>query len=191
MDAAGNPIPNAVWVVLDTLYANGQYMWDFGDEGSSTEFLPSHTYSGSGPYVLCATVTVPIENALCTAYHCDTLAIDEAGMLQFLPGFTIQVVVGNPGNVVGVVSEALETAHWNLFPNPVIAGAPLQWQAIGEAGVSPVRIEVIHADGSISRETPAAGSANGSLSTSGWPAGIHVVRFLQGDQIAIRRIIVQ
>jgi PKD repeat protein len=166
-------------------------MWDFGDEGSSTEFLPSHTYSGSGPYVLCASVTVPIENALCTAYHCDTLSIDEAGMLQFISGFTIQVVVGNPGNVVEVASSAGEMAPWNLFPNPVVAGTPLHWQATGERGAAPLRLEVIHADGAISHETLGTGSTSGSLSTSGWAAGMHVVRFIQGEQIAIRRIIVQ
>ncbi|MBL7882775.1 MAG: PKD domain-containing protein, partial [Bacteroidia bacterium] len=52
------------------------YFWDFGDGTTSNLQYPSHTYAGSGPYVLCLTIT---DNASCTAIYCDSLYAGRGG----------------------------------------------------------------------------------------------------------------
>lgn len=58
-------------------YANGDpnsginYLWDFGDGSSGTGQNPTHSYNGSGPYLVCLTVS---SNFLgCTASSCDSV----------------------------------------------------------------------------------------------------------------------
>lgn len=48
------------------------YAWDFGDTGTSTSASPSHTYSASGTYNVCLTVT----NELGVAHYCDLINVE-------------------------------------------------------------------------------------------------------------------
>jgi hypothetical protein len=188
LDAAGNPIPNQVWVVLDTLYINGQYLWNFGDEGTSTESLPTHTYDGSGPYTLCAQVTVPTaNNAMCTAYFCDSLSIDESGMLQFLSGFTITVMTPD-GTVVGVSNPSVSSEEIQVFPNPISAGETLQWTV---GGGEAFQWSVFNAQGAMMATSEKNPLTPALVSTAGWTPGTYVVRFTQGETVTTRRIILE
>jgi PKD repeat protein len=99
-------------------YSNGSspnalvnYFWDFGDNNSSTLAYPSHTYTGSGPYQICLTITTQGMGATCTSTFCDTIVPGLAPMQNT----TIQVY--NP-LMTGILSakESLETM--NSFPNP-------------------------------------------------------------------------
>ena len=187
LDAAGNPIPNSVWVVLDTLYTNGQYLWNFGDEGYSTESLPTHTYNSSGPYILCAQVTVPVDNAMCTAYYCDTLSIDESGILQFQSGFTITVITQG-GEVVGVNSPIASFENIQVFPNPIRAGETLQCATEGNQGF---QWSVFNAQGAMMASSEKNPLTSSQISTAGWIPGTYVVRFTRGETVTTRRIIVE
>lgn len=82
------------------------YFWDFGDGTTSNLQYPSHTYSGSGPYVLCLTIT---DNAGCTATHCDSLYAGRGGS-----GINLNVV---PGTVTSINEIELIQALEN-YPNP-------------------------------------------------------------------------
>ena len=88
------------------------YLWDFGDSTTSTLQYPSHTYSWSGPFYICLTVTSSsMLGTLCTANHCDSI----------YPGH-------NPSNVVTInvvngismgVQERVSTEQsLNNYPNP-------------------------------------------------------------------------
>lgn len=46
------------------------YAWDFGDGGTSNLQSPSHTYTSTGYYLVCLTVTF---NPACTATFCDSV----------------------------------------------------------------------------------------------------------------------
>ncbi len=66
-----------------TNLSTGNYntsLWDFGDGTTSTATNPFHTYSSSGTYVVCLTITLAQVGAiLCTSTTCDTLNTTTTG----------------------------------------------------------------------------------------------------------------
>lgn len=126
MDSDSNLVANSVDVFVAEFDSNAQYFWDFGDEGTSNEALPTHVYAGNGPYVLCVTATwaTPV-GTMCTATYCDTLELDEDGFLGFTEGFVLNVYAANTGTN-GVV-ESARTSGVTLYPNPIASGSLLQW----------------------------------------------------------------
>ncbi len=117
------PIPYELWVWNLSTGGNGNftYLWSFGDGTSSNEAYPSHTYTGSGPYLLCLTIA---DNNGCTDQHCDTVSIDANGMYSGMvgggndrqDGFTINVQ--NPQtNAVDELTAMNDIVAW---PNPVV-----------------------------------------------------------------------
>ncbi len=117
------PIPYELWVWNLSGGGNGNftYLWSFGDGTSSTEAYPSHTYSGSGPYVLCLTIA---DNNSCTDQHCDSISIDGNGIYSGMvgggtdrqDGFTINVQ--NPQ--ANAVDEHMVVNDIVAWPNPVV-----------------------------------------------------------------------
>lgn len=123
------PVPNEVWV-LDLSLASGgidQWSWDFGDGNSTSETYPTHEYQGPGPYQLCLTIS----NGDCSDTFCDTVSVDEAGLLNgMVPqpgnhgatpqlgersgGFTLNVLEGFPTSV----REHAQLPEFKLWPNP-------------------------------------------------------------------------
>lgn len=53
------------------------YMWDFGDGNTSTQLYPTHTYSSSGQYSVCLTVSNP--NGSCSTTTCNTVVVQTSG----------------------------------------------------------------------------------------------------------------
>ena len=69
------------------------YLWDFGDGNTSTQQNPVHTYTNTGPYVVCLTVT---NAAGCSDALCQTINIISLG-----------------------ISDAVSSAAVSIYPNPV------------------------------------------------------------------------
>lgn len=75
------------------------YHWDFGDQGSSTQLNPTHTYTKSGNYTYIFTVT---DNAGATASLSDNIIISGEGdsetkdnqMILFLAILLIIIIIG-------------------------------------------------------------------------------------------------
>lgn len=65
---------------------------------------PTHTYTGSGPYTLCLTIS----DSVCTATYCDTLLSSGNG------GFTVEVI--SEGEL-GLHAQAADFGL-HLYPNP-------------------------------------------------------------------------
>ena len=116
------PVPYELWVWNLSSGGSGifTYSWDFGDNTSSTDPYPTHTYSGNGPYVLCLTIA---DNANCTSVHCDSISIDPNGIYGGVlggegdrtDGFTINVQ--NPSAITNV-SELDANQDIVAWPNP-------------------------------------------------------------------------
>jgi len=126
MDSDSNMVANSVDVYVAEFDSNAQYFWDFGDEGTSTEALPTHVYAGNAPSVLCVTATwaTPV-GAMCTATYCDTLEMDDDGFLGFAEGFVLNVYAANTGT--NSVVESTFSSGVTLYPNPIASGTMLQW----------------------------------------------------------------
>lgn len=140
------PIPNEVWVWNLSSGGNGvyQFLWDFGDGGTSTEAYPVHEYDGPGPYLLCLTVV----SGTCTDTYCDSISIDENGFLNGLvvggvevyrpsrsSGFTLRVIHSLPTGITPLPA----IGEVRLWPNP--AGDQVNLSFTGQhAGALPVAI---------------------------------------------------
>lgn len=181
------PVPGNVVAWLPETDLNANYYWDFGDESYSTEATPSHVYSGNGPYLLCLTVVYPETPMFpaCTAIHCDTISIDDAGMLNgFVEGFTLNVQVGEPTEVVGIGAE-LNAAAIHMFPNPVERGGTCVWTSEGAAIQT---AEIYSITGQRLSTIVLNGQSSGTLNTAQLPAGSYIARFLDasGSATSIR-----
>ena len=170
LSPAGEPMPGSVDVWLTDGDDADSYFWDFGDEGVSQEMTPSHTYDGNGPYMLCVTA-VWNDSLACTAQFCDTLSVDENGVINFVEGFTISVYAN--ANAVSV-SEAKTEAAPTLYPNPATGGT-VQWSA--PAGTTVVGVEAYNVLGARIDATEGLNISLGQLDLSGWAPGHYVIQF--------------
>ena len=170
LSPAGEPMPGSVDVWLTEGDDADSYLWDFGDEGYSQEMTPSHTYNGNGPYILCVTA-VWNDSLACTAQFCDTLSVDENGVINFVEGFTINVYAN--ANAVNV-SEAQDEAAPTLYPNPA-AGGSVQWTA--PAGTEVIGLEAYNVLGARVDATEGLNLQRGQLDVSGWAPGHYVIQF--------------
>lgn len=182
-DAAGNLIPNSVDVIIPELAGQPQYYWDFGDESTSTDPTPTHEYATSGPYLLCLTA-VWGDSILCTETYCDTLSVDEDGMINFASGFVINVVIA--GDNVGVDYPRMDIQGL-LHPNPLRQGQALQW------GISvPVQmIRAYDAAGSLVSQERMQSSTAGSWSTIDCNPGVYLIEFHTASGKYVQRLLVE
>jgi hypothetical protein len=138
-NGSGDPIPFTLWVWnLSTSNATvNEFVWDFGDGTTSNDPYPTHTYSGTGPYILCLSI---FTNGNCTDTYCDTVSVDDDGMYSGMIGggdarsvLTINVQQGAPNAVAENDASDLQ-----LWPNPVaeLLNISLGNELIGETRVS-------------------------------------------------------
>ena len=76
--------PNGVWFYdLSTPMGTiNSWLWDFGDNSTSTLQNPQHTYNGTGTYYVCLTITSQASpnGVVCTSTFCDSVWLGGAGM---------------------------------------------------------------------------------------------------------------
>lgn len=90
-------------------------VWNWGDNSSSTGFFPSHTYSASGFYNICVTITVSCAS---TASFCSNTFINRSAEAQ-MPMYHVNVVAAQ-APVAGIKNTAAKEAMTELvlYPNP-------------------------------------------------------------------------
>ncbi|HRO39310.1 MAG TPA: PKD domain-containing protein [Flavobacteriales bacterium] len=197
------PIPNQVWVWNLSSGGNGtyQFFWDFGDGTSSTEAFPSHAYDGPGPWLLCLTMTSgdPM-NGGCTDSYCDTVSVDENGILNGMApmggghpvplddrsgGFTLNVVQGTHTSI----PEAPAVSGLRLWPNP--ADELLNIAVTSNFG-GLVPVEIIAADGRVilrANHRLNSGDQQLQLPIGRLDEGLYLVRIGNGTTSAIQRFL--
>lgn len=89
-------------------------VWNWGDNTSSTGFWPSHTYSASGFYNICVTVTTSCG----TASFCSNTFINKSAEAQ-MPMYHVNVV-SSQAPVAGIKNTAAKESMTDitLYPNP-------------------------------------------------------------------------
>jgi PKD repeat protein len=113
-----NSLPGTV-VVWNTSVIPGSlnqvsYLWNFGDGTTSTQALPTHTYTNPGIYQLCLTITATGSGMSCTSMHCDTLEVDSNGNLIYKGFAGFQLIVLDP-ETIGTEENEISFV---LYPNP-------------------------------------------------------------------------
>ncbi|MCU0318505.1 MAG: PKD domain-containing protein [Flavobacteriales bacterium] len=188
IDTAGVD-PMMLWIWNTSFGGTGvySYLWDFGDGSTSTDPWPLHDYEGTGPYVLCLTIT---DSDGCSDTFCDTLAVDENGGFNGLAegndrsgGFSIQV---QAGQLATSVNEIAEVETLELWPNPTSDRITLRWSG---DGVRATEILVMDLEGRVVLEQREGGQGNGTfeVNVAQLEAGAYVVRISAEGRIATAR----
>jgi hypothetical protein len=98
-------IPEDLW--LYNLSSGGAgtltCFWDFGDGTTTTENTPVHSYAGNGPYWLCLTVD---DGQGCTNTYCDSVSVDENGIVSGMMG---DIGSRSSGFTLNVIDEQIST----------------------------------------------------------------------------------
>ena len=94
------------------------YLWSFGDGTSSTQQYPQHTYTSTGVYNVCLTVSDSINSCIDT--HCDS-----AGVFRIMTGVGMnQLNILNSSPTSSII-ENIYPVSMNIFPNPVSENSQL------------------------------------------------------------------
>lgn len=176
--ASGLPIAGTLNVMLLNPNAFGfQFMWDFGDNTTSTSAYPQHTYSGNGPYLLCLTLA----GGGCVSTYCDTVAVDTNGVIvpgqSGSVGFSINVVP-NGANAVDEIS----VDDLQVFPNP--STGLIQIKGTIEAGAS---IEVYDINGAIMLSEQL--NNGGAIDLSSLENGTYMIRLVGEHSTRVSRFV--
>ena len=184
------PIPFELWIWNLSSGGTGNYdfVWDFGDGNTSTDAFPTHVYGSSGPYLLCLTIT---DDAGCTSTACDTIQVDQDGMLGLSTGpdvrstLTINVIQELPTSVVE--RPALEATR--MWPNPVQDQFTLQ---LNSSRSGAVELSIIDLNGrEVQRSSLALHSGMNmlQLNVDGLQGGMYLLRLNNGQHAATLRFV--
>lgn len=99
--------------------ANLIYEWDFGDNTTSTEVNPAHTFQHAGDFEV--TLTVSDANQ-CTGTFKKTIKIANEGGIDFTPS-VVQACVGSTITLTEVTQKNVLSRHWNFGNNQLSSSA--------------------------------------------------------------------
>lgn len=101
-----------VWNAYPTYPSNvSSVVWNWGDNSSSTGLYPSHTYSATGFYNICLTVSVSCGSSTTTCINQNIFKSNNSMQMA-----TVNVLSASP---TGIVKNNASAAAIRLYPNPV------------------------------------------------------------------------
>jgi hypothetical protein len=87
------------------------------------------------------------------------------------------------------VEEQQDNVYIHLFPNPTTGMLQVEWK--GLYGLVSLRVEDIHGKAILSKQiqAPASGEYAGQINLKGQPDGIYLVKFIDAEQVLIRKVL--
>lgn len=87
------------------------WLWDFGDGNTSTEQNPTHTYTASGDYTVCLTVS----NSAGTDTACQTISVTVTGLTEAWQHLTLELYPNPVANELQLQIDWPEPLQWELY----------------------------------------------------------------------------
>jgi len=164
--------------------SNTTYTWDFGDNSTSTQENPTHSYGDYGKFRLCLTLYNANEN--CTSTFCDSIGLDSNGNLYKNGAFTIQVL--RDWELTSIKSGD-DFGSVKVYPNPSKGHLMIE---VDEASNEQGTIEIFDMAGKkvLSSNAFQAGVRFTSLDLSQLTDGIYLLRLQQGQKTYTTKIAV-
>jgi PKD repeat protein len=155
---------------------NLTYFWDFGDGTTSTQAFPAHTYSVTGYYTICLTVTDSAAN--CTSTYCDTAGVYRVASSGGISSVTIL------GTNVGIDEEE-EISNMNIVvaPNPVTDQTTLNIESLKSGKITLTITSVLGQMISNESLNLSEGKNSIRLSTENLTSGIYFLSLSQKDKL--------
>ena len=169
-------------------YANSNnlttYFWSFGDGTSSALQYPSHTYSGSGPYTLCLTVTDSTFAGLCTATYCDSI----------WPGHGVNQVttlnVYNPATI-GIAEHNALTESLENYPNPFTGSTTIAYTVNQNTAVELSLSDLLgNKIAVIETGNKTSGSYKTTFDASSVSAGIYLLQLKTDTKLTTKKLVI-
>lgn len=172
-----------VWNAIPAFPSNiTNAVWSWGDGSSSNGLFVSHTYSASGMYNICLSVTV---NCSSTASACSSYSIFRSGNSM------IQVNVVDPALVSGFNESTASLNAAKLFPNPSHNGVfTLQLEDHNIGAVSVVVMTINGAELYRSEISETQKTNPLQLNLQDLPHGIYLLRLEQGQESLNKKLII-
>jgi hypothetical protein len=156
------------------------YLWDFGDSTASINQYPTHTYSWSGPFQLCLTVT---DGTGCIDTFCDSL---EAGRSS--TGITV-TVVPPLSTTIAEINSAKNTV--NAFPNPFNSGTTISYSINKDAVFEISVFDLIgNKVAEIDNGSKRAGEYKINWNAEGLSAGMYLLQLRTDENITTKKIMI-
>lgn len=153
------------------------YSWDFGDGTTSTLQLPTHTYTGAGPYYVCLTVTNSLTN--CTSTYCDSIATTSGAL---------SVIVKS---LAASVQELEIVSSLENYPNPFNGSTTIAYELKQDA---PVQLTIVDLIGKtvaiVDAESKASGKHSINWNADGITPGMYFIHLKVNNKITTRKIII-
>jgi PKD repeat protein len=155
------------------------YLWDFGDSTTSTLQYPTHTYSGSGPYQLCLTVT---DTSGCSDTQCDSLSAGHSST-----GINVVVVAPLPT----VISEMASSNSLNVYPNPFSSLTTVNY-SITKNEIVEISVFNLLGDAvsTIEKGSKQAGNHQVSWNAESLAKGMYMLQLKTAEQVSVKKIII-
>ncbi|MGE0569470.1 MAG: PKD domain-containing protein, partial [Bacteroidia bacterium] len=103
-------IPNVVWNAIPAYSTNVvSAVWNWGDNSTSTGLFPSHTYSSTGLYTVCLTVSVSCGQMTTTCTPSNIYRLTENAQMASIKVLNV---------ATSIKSYTLEPKPVVIFPNP-------------------------------------------------------------------------
>jgi PKD repeat protein len=176
-----NPQPG-VWEV-STYYSSQvtSALWHWGDGTSTVGLYPTHTYTAAGHYNICVMVYSSCGDS---AYFCQNDSL-------FRTESVIQVSVVNAATT-GIKTNAVETAHVSIYPNP---SAGLFTLGINNASINAGKAQISITDilGEnvySAQESINSGSISKSIDIQNMADGAYFMKVMVGDKAYIQKLII-
>ncbi len=87
------------------------WLWDFGDGNTSTEQNPTHTYTSSGDYTVCLTVS----NSAGTDTACQTISVTVTGLTEAWSHLSLALYPNPASSELHVQIDWAEPLQWELY----------------------------------------------------------------------------
>ncbi|MBL4755354.1 MAG: T9SS type A sorting domain-containing protein [Flavobacteriales bacterium] len=170
---------NTVFLVELSTGNNLSYLWDFGDNNTSTQQFPTYVYNTFGMFNICLTVSDTLSN--CVDSFCIVVDLDSIQKAFF--GYTVMVV---PDLLLGVNEEHDQTEA-NIYPNPTSSQAFIQLKGWNKS----VSITLHNAIGEmLEHKEVSVGPGNDlvELDLNSYPEGLYFIQIDSGTRTETKRI---
>jgi hypothetical protein len=152
------------------------YLWSWDDGIFDTIALPSHTYSSTGYYNICLTIT---DNVGCTSTFCDSSYLDKSTNSIL----TVDVV---PPGYLGI-NESHNLPVISIFPNPSNGLINI---AFAES-TKDNKIEVLNSLGQLVFTKDISKQSTTIIDLTNHTKGIYFIKVQSGNGVIVRKVVIE
>jgi len=180
------------WNAYPTMSANiAAAQWSWGDGSTTNTLYTSHTYSATGTYTICLSLTLTCGSSAtwCSLYYITRTS-------SAADNEVIEVNVVDPSQPVQPVdetglAEASLASRMSVYPNPNAGMFTLKLERGNDGPVSIEVFDVVGQKAFSTIENPSNGAVSRQMDLTALRSGLYFVKVSAGTQSAVSRIAIE